>query len=169
MKKEKIRVFGKRFFNRSEVFVAACLGIFMLLFTVYTFAFTEEETVPEHELKSIVGEYYHAMNFNKIETLPKYLSPKVCEWYGNKDFSLKEIMKEARKQRVRFPFSHSEVDWDSFKVEHLESGEYIATYHLLHRTKRNLNENYQAYHLNIRTHWDANYKLKSISETRLSE
>ncbi|MDT0646281.1 hypothetical protein RM545_06230 [Zunongwangia sp. F260] len=169
MKKERMKAFVKQFVDRSGVFAATCVGVFMLLFSVYTFAFPEQDEIPEEELKTIIADYYHAMNFNKIETLPRFLSPKVLDWYGNKDFTLKEIMKEARKQRVRFPFAHSEVDWDSFKVEHLESGEYIATYNMLHRTKRNLNEHYQVYHLKIRTYWDANYKLRAISQTRLTQ
>lgn len=165
MEKEKMAAFEQQSYNRPGVFPASCLGILMLLFTIYIFAFSEKTEIPENELKSVVDEYYHAMNFNKIETLPKFLSPNIREWYGNRNLTLSEVMKNARIQRTRYPFVYSEIDWTSFQIKLHKNNEYFVSYNMIHRAKRNLNDPYQVFHLHIKTYWDQNLKLKAITET----
>lgn len=149
------------------ILVGALIGVFAILFSFYVFGFSQEEPNPEESLKEIVQDYYRTMNSNKMEKLPEFLSPNVRSWYGTPNMPIGQIMKDAKAHRGKFPFSDSEINWDSFKVVPQENGEYFVTYKMVYKVKQKINEEYKVYNLNILTHWDENFKLKSIREIRI--
>ncbi|NJW55697.1 hypothetical protein, partial [Salinimicrobium oceani] len=96
----------------------AAVGLLAIIMTIYSFAFPVETPVktPEEQLKEIVADYYQSMNSNQIEKLHDYLSPEVTSWYGEQNPSREWIYRNAKAHRGKYPYSSSNIDWDSFKV-----------------------------------------------------
>lgn len=150
-----------------KILVGALIGVIIILFSFYDFSFSKADPTPEESLKSIVENYYQLMNSNKIEKLPEFLSQDVRSWYGTTNMPLEQIMKDAKTHRGKYPFSDSNIDWDSFKVVHQENGEYFVTYRMIYKTKQKITDDYQIFNLNLLTYWDENFRLKSIREIKL--
>lgn len=150
-----------------KILIAACIGVIAIILSFYAFSFSEEPVTSEDQIKELVAEYYQAMNSNQVEKLPEFLSPNVQSWYGATDVTLNEIMKNARNHRGIYPFSSSEIDWNSFKIVNQENGDYYVSYKMIYKSKKKITDDYNVYNLNLITHWDENFKLKSIREIRL--
>ncbi|WP_081209738.1 hypothetical protein [Salegentibacter sediminis] len=150
-----------------KILIAACIGVVAILLSFYAFSFSTEPLAAEDQLKEIVKDYCQSMNSNQIEKLPKFLSPNVISWYGATDPSLNEILKIAKNHRGKYPFSSSEIDWDSFKVVEQEDGDYYVSYKMIYKSKKKITDDYNVFNLKLVTYWDENYKLKSIREIRL--
>lgn len=143
----------------------AAVGLLAIIMAIFSFTRTEEIT-PEERLQEIVDDYYQSMNSNQIEKLPEFLSPQVTSWYGDKNPSREEIYRNAKAHRGKFPYSSSDIDWDSFRVIPAEAGGYKVTYEMIYRSKENITDDYKVFDLKLITHWDDNFQLKSISEIR---
>lgn len=151
----------------KKILVGALIGVVAILLSFYTFGLVKKEPTPEESLKEIVQDYYQTMNSNKIEKLPEFLSEDIRSWYGTPNMPLEQIMKDAKAHRGKYPFSDSEIDWESFKVVPQENGEYFVTYEMIYKAKQKITDDYQIFNLNLLTHWDENFKLKSITEIRI--
>jgi len=153
----------------SKILVLAAVGLAAIIMAVYSFTFSNEpiEITAEENLKEIVTNYYQAMNSNQIEKLPGFLSPTVSSWYGQKNPTREEIYRNAKAHRGKYPFSSSEIDWDSFKVVSQENGDYYVSYQMTYKAKKKITDEYDVFNLSLITHWDKNFKLKSIREIRL--
>ncbi|MGB7843317.1 MAG: hypothetical protein WBL21_11030 [Salinimicrobium sp.] len=154
-----------KYFNPKTIGIAAAL--LLLIFSIYSFAFSEEPAVntPEEQLKEIVADYYQSMNSNQIEKLPKFLSPQVDHWYGAKNLSHSQIMKIARDRHGKYPYSTVKIDWESFTVIPQSTGDYLVTYNMTYGFKKKITDDYQMHYLKMLTRWDADLKLKGITET----
>ena len=150
-----------------KILIAACVGVFAILFTFYAFNFSEDKVTPKEQLKEIIADYYQSMNSNQVEKLPEFLSSDVTSWYGDKEVNLNEIMKNARSHRGKFPFSTSDINWDSFKLVRLNDGNYFVSYEMIYKSKQKITDNYNVFDLKLLTVWDSDLKLKSITEIRL--
>lgn len=150
-----------------KILIAACVGVFAILFTFYAFNFSEDKLSTEDQLKEIIANYYQSMNSNQIEKLPEFLSADVTSWYGDKEVTINEIMKNAKTHRGKFPFSSSDIDWDSFKLVKQSDGDYYVSYEMIYKSKQNISDNYNVFDLKLITEWDKDLKLKSITEIRL--
>ena len=158
---------GLQKFN-LKIFGLAAVGLVAIMLTVYSFAFPAETPAkaPEEQLKEIVADYYQSMNSNQIEKLPEFLSPQVTSWYGEKNPTHKEILKIARDRHGKYPFSTSEIDWDSFTLIPQSTGGYLVTYNMTYGFKKKITDDYQVYDLKMFTRWGKDLKLKSITEIR---
>lgn len=150
-----------------KILIAACIGVIAIILSFYAFSFSEEPVTSEDQIKELVADYYQSMNSNQVEKLPEFLSPNVQSWYGATDVTLNEIMKNARDHRGMYPFSSSDIDWDTFKFVTQENGDYYVSYKMIYKSKKKITDDYDVYNLSLITHWDENYKLKSIREIRL--
>lgn len=150
-----------------KILIAASIGVIAIILSFYAFSFSEEPVSAEDQIKELLADYYQAMNSNQVEKLPEFLSPKVQSWYGATDVTLNEIMKNARDHRGMYPFSNSDIDWDSLKFVTQENGDYYVSYKMIYKSKKKITDEYNVYNLSMITHWDENYKLKSIREIRL--
>jgi hypothetical protein len=149
-----------------KILIAACIGVFAILFTFYAFNFSEPNVTPEEQLKEIIADYYQSMNSNQVEKLPVFLSSDVKSWYGDKEVNLNEIMINARAHRGKFPFSTSDINWDSFKLVRLSDGNYFVSYEMIYKSKQKIMDNYNVFNLKLLTEWDSDLKLNSITEIR---
>lgn len=152
----------------SKILALAVVGLVAVILSIYSFAFSSESSVitPEEQLKEIVADYYQSMNSNQIEKLPEFLSPQVTYWYGEENPSREWIYRNAKAHRGRYPYSASEINWDSFKVAQESSGGYHVSYEMIYKAKSKITDDYKVFDLKLITKWDNNYKLKSISEIR---
>ncbi len=150
-----------------KILIAACIGVFAILFAFYVFDFSEDKLSKEEQLKEIIANYYQSMNSNQIEKLPEFLSSDVTSWYGDKEVTINEIMKNAKAHRGKFPFSTSDIDWDSFKLVNQSDGNYYVSYEMIYKSKQKINDDYKVFDLKLLTEWDKDLKLKSITEIRL--
>jgi len=150
----------------SQILGLAAVGLLAIIMTIFSFASSNEsdEITPEEQLKEIVAEYYQSMNSNQIEKLPGYLSPQVTGWYGKQNPSREWIYRNAKDHRGKYPYSSSDIDWDSFKVVPAEAGGYNVTYEMIYRSKQEITDDYTVFDLKLITQWDDNFKLKSITE-----
>ena len=117
-------------------------------------------------LKEIVADYYQSMNSNQVEKLPEFLSPQVTSWYGEQNPSREWIYRNAKAHRGKYPYSASDIDWDSFKVVQEGNGDYHVSYEMIYKSKSKITDDYKVFDLKLITKWDENYKLKSISEIK---
>lgn len=152
----------------SKILGLAAVGLLAIILTIYGFSFSEDIPVKssEENLKEIVADYYQSMNSNQIEKLPEYLSPKVSSWYGEQNPSREWIYRNAKAHRGKFPYSSSDIDWDSFKVVPAEAGGFHVSYEMIYKSKEKITDDYTVFDLKLITRWDENYKLRSISEIR---
>jgi ketosteroid isomerase-like protein len=136
--------------------------------TIYSFSYSGETpvTTPKDQLKEIVADYYQSMNSNQIEKLPQFLSPQVTSWYGEQNPSREWIYRNAKAHRGKYPYSSSDIDWDSFTVIPAETGGYTVTYEMIYRSKEKITDDYTVYDLKLLTQWDDNFKLRGITEIR---
>lgn len=146
----------------------AAVGLLAIIMTIYSFTFSNETPVktPEDQLKEIVADYYKSMNSNEIEKLPGFLSLQVNNWYGEKNPSREWIYTNARTHRGKYPYSSSDIDWESFTVIPEEEGGYHVTYEMIYRSKEKITDDYAVYDLKMITKWDENFKLRGITEVR---
>ena len=77
-----------------------------------------------------------------------------------------KFLKYAKDHRGTYPYSTSDIDWDSFKVIQQEDGNYLASYNMIYKSKKNIHDDYTVFNLHMITTWDKNFKLKSIREIR---
>lgn len=157
--------------NKSQnykVLGLAAVGLIAILLSIYSFAFSGSETTasPEERLHQIIDNYYQDMNGNQIEKLPEYLSSDIDSWYGTKDMSTDQIVKNAKKHRGTYPYSATDIDWDSFKVIQKDDGNYLVSYDMIYKSKKNIEDDYKIFNLHMITTWDKNFKMKSIREIR---
>lgn len=152
----------------SQLLGFAAVGIVAIIMTIYSFVLPAETPVstPEDELKEIITDYYQAMNSNQIEKLPEFLSPQVTSWYGEQNPSREWIYRNARIHRGNYPYSSSDIDWESFTVIPEEAGGYHVTYEMIYRSKEKITDDYTVYDLKMITKWDENFKLRGITEVR---
>lgn len=158
------------FFKNKKIITAlAAIGIIALFVSIYSFAFSTKETdsTPKKELKLIVDNYYQAMNSNQVEKLPDFLSSKIISWYGAKNPTQEEILRNAKAHRGKYPFSTSDIDWNSFTVIQEDNGDYHVSYEMIYKSKEEITDDYKVYDLKLLTKWDEDFKLKSITEVRL--
>lgn len=146
----------------------AAVGLLAIVMIIYSFAFSNEGVAqkPEEQLKEIVADYYQSMNSNQIERLPAFLSPQVTSWYGAQNPTREEIYRNAKAHRGKYPFSSSNIDWESFQVIPAEAGGYRVTFEMIYRSKAKITDDYTVYDLKLITQWDDNFKLKGITEIR---
>lgn len=146
----------------------AAVGLLAIIMAIYSFAFSGETpvTTPEDQLKEIVADYYQSMNSNQIEKLPGFLSPQVTSWYGEQNPTREWIFRNAKVHRGKYPYSSSDIDWDSFTVIPKEEGGYNVTYEMIYKSKEKITDDYKVYDLKLLTQWDENFKLKGITEIR---
>lgn len=151
-----------------KILSLASVGMLAIFMIIYSFAFSEESPVetPEEQLKEIVADYYQSMNSNQIEKLPEYLSLQVTGWYGEENPSREWIYRNAKAHRGKFPYSSSDIDWDSFKAIPLEAGGYHVTYEMIYKSKEKISDDYTVFNLKLITKWDDDLRIKSISEIR---
>ena len=154
--------------SNYKVLGLAAVGLVAILLSIYSFAFSDQTEVisPKEKLENLVAEYYQSMNSNQIEKLPKFLSPKIESWYGDKNPTQEEVIRNAKEHRGKYPFSSSNIDWDTFKVIHQEDDSYHVSYEMIYRSKKNISDDYTVYDLKLITKWDEDYKLRSITEVR---
>lgn len=151
----------------SKIFGLAAVGIIAIFISIYSFALSEpENATPEEKLQDLVENYYQSMNSNQIEKLPEFLSSNVESWYGTKDMSLNQIIKDAKNHRGTYPYSSTDIDWDSFKVMKQSDGTYMASYDMIYKRKKDIDDDYKIFNLHMITTWDKNLKMKSIREIR---
>ena len=152
----------------SKILGLAAVGLLAIIMTIYSFAFSNETVArtPEEQLKEIVADYYQSMNSNQIEKLPGFLSPQVTSWYGEQNPTREWIYRNAKAHRGKYPFSSSDIDWDSFQVFPREEGGYKVIYEMIYSSKEEINDDYTVYDLKLVTEWDENFKLRSIREMR---
>lgn len=151
-----------------KVLGLAVIGVLAIIMAIYSFAFSgsSSENTSEEQLKEIVADYYQSMNSNQIEKLPEFLSPQVTSWYGEQNPTREWIYRNARAHRGKYPYSSSDIDWDSFIVIPVEAGGYTVTYDMIYRSKEKITDDYTVYDLKLLTKWDDDFKLKSITEIR---
>lgn len=149
-----------------KILIAAFIGVFAILFTFYAFNFSQDKITTEEQLKEIIANYYQSMNSNQVEKLPEFLSSDVKSWYGDTEVNLNEIMKNARAHRGKYPFSKSDINWDSFKLVRKSDGNYFVSYEMIYKSKQEITDNYNVFDLKLLTEWDKNLKLRSITEIR---
>lgn len=144
----------------------AAAGFLALVILIYGFGFSKETPprTPEENLEEIVQNYYQTMNSNQIEKLREYLSPRVDQWYSSKGPSHSQILDIARNRHGKYPYSTSEIDWNSFTVISQTNGEYLVTYNMTYGFKKRITDDYQVHNLKLFTVWDKNFRLKSIRE-----
>lgn len=154
--------------QNPKILALASVGLLAIILTIYSFAFSDETTelTTEEQLKEIVGDYYQSMNSNQIEKLPAFLSPQVTSWYGAQNPTREEIYRNAKAHRGKYPFSSSDIDWDSFKVIQENNGDYHVSYEMIYRSKEKITDDYTVYDLKLITKWDKDFKIKSITEIR---
>lgn len=159
---------GNRNKYNPKILGLAAIGLLAIILTIYGFAFSDETTeiTTEEHLKEIVGDYYQSMNSNQIEKLPEFLSPQVTSWYGAQKPTREEIYRNAKAHRGKYPFSSSDIDWDSFKVIQENNGDYHVSYEMIYRSKEKITDDYTVYDLKLITKWDNDFKIKSITEIR---
>lgn len=152
----------------SKILALAAVGLVAIIMTVYSFTFSDEpkEVTAEEHLKEIITDYYQSMNSNQIEKLPEFLSPQVTSWYDEQNPSREEIYRNAKAHRGKFPFSSSDIDWDSLKVIPEKNGDYHVSYEMIYRSKEKITDDYTVFDLKLITKWDKDFKLKSITEVR---
>ncbi|MHA6279549.1 hypothetical protein ACXYMT_05155 [Salinimicrobium sp. CAU 1759] len=152
----------------SKVLALAAVGVLTIFTLFYGFAFSNKtsEKTPADQLQAIITDYYQAMNSNQIEKLPEFLSPQVTSWYGEQNPSREWIYRNARAHRGKYPYSSSDIDWDSFRVIPAEAGGYTVTYEMIYRSKEKITDDYTVYDLKLLTQWDENFKLRGITEIR---
>ncbi|SFN49792.1 hypothetical protein SAMN05660413_01349 [Salegentibacter flavus] len=158
----------KSYSANPKIVGLAAVGLLAIILTIYSFASTETtpEKSPEEHLKEIVTDYYQSVNSNQIEAIPDFLSPRVDQWYGAKNLSHSEILKIARDRHGKYPFSSSDINWDSFTVIPQSTGGFLVTYEMTHKFKKKIIDDYQIYDLKLYTRWDEDFKLKSIREIK---
>ena len=151
-----------------KVFALAAVGVVAILAIIFGYATsdTQNNLTPEEQLKDLVENYYQDMNSNHIEELPNYLSSNVVNWYGAKDPSTDQIIKNAKNHRGTYPYSTTDIDWNSFNVAKQSNKDYLVSYDMIYKSKKDINDDYNVYNLHMITKWDDNFKLKSISEIR---
>lgn len=159
--------------NSQELFspklmVMAAAGILAILMLIYGFGFSKETPPesPEDNLKEIFRSYYQTMNSNQIEKLPEFLSPRVDQWYSLKSPSHSQVLEIAQNRHGKYPYSTSEINWDSFTVIPQTNGEYLVIYNMAYGFKKKITDNYQFHDLKIITRWDEDFRLKSIREMK---
>lgn len=154
--------------HNYKILSLAAVGLLALIFTGYSFTFSDKptEVTPEENLKEIVADYYQSMNSNQIEKLPNFLSPQITSWYGEQNPTREEIYRNAKAHRGKYPFSSSDIDWDSFTVIQEKNGDYHVSYEMIYRSKEKITDDYTVYDLKLITKWDEDFKLKSITEIR---
>lgn len=152
----------------SKILGLAAVGVLAIIISIYSFAFSggSSENTPKDQLKEIVADYYQSMNSNQIEKLPEFLSPQVTSWYGEQNPTREWIYRNAKAHRGKYPYSSSDIDWDSFTVIPAEAGGYTVTYEMIYRSKEKITDDYTVYDLKLLTQWDENFKLKGITEMR---
>ncbi len=151
----------------SKIIGLAAVGLLAIILSIYSFAISGPENAsPEEKLQDLVANYYQSMNSNQIEKLPEFLSPQVESWYGTRNMSLNQIIKDAKNHRGTYPFSSTDINWDSFKVMKQSDGTFMALYDMVYKRKKNIDDDYKIFHLHMITIWDKNFKMKSISEIR---
>lgn len=162
----KERISDPRYY---KLFSLAALSLIAIIITISSVGFTKElpKKSSEERLREIVTNYYQSMNGNQVEKLPDFLSPNIMSWYGAKEPTHEEVMRNAKAHRGKFPFSTSNIDWDSFTVIKENNGDYHVSYEMVYKSKQNINDDYEVFDLKLITKWDADFKLKSISEIRL--
>lgn len=106
------------------------------------------------------------MNSNQVERLPEFLSNNVVSWYGNTKVNQDLIMKDALNHRGQYPFTKSEIDWNSYKFVQQEDGTYFASFDMVYSAKKKITDEYKVIELKIISIWDDELKLKSITEMR---
>lgn len=146
----------------------AAVGLVAIILSIYSFGFSAEAPVrtPEDQLKEVVADYYQSMNSNQIEKLPGFLSPQISNWYGEQNPTREWIYRNAKAHRGKYPYSSSDIDWDSFRVIPAEAGGYTVTYEMNYRSKEKITDDYKVYDLKLLTQWDENFKLKGITEIK---
>jgi len=149
----------------SKILGLAAVGLLAIIMTIFSFSSSSDNDItPEEQLKEIVADYYQSMNSNQIEKLPEFLSPQVTGWYGKQNPSREWIYRNAKDHRGKYPYSSSDIDWNSFNVIPAEAGGYNVTYEMIYRSKQKITDDYAVYDLKLITQWDDNFKLKSITE-----
>ena len=168
--KEDIGVDSFNIFKKYNLKILglAAVGLVAVIITIYGFSFSEETiaVTPEEQLKETVADYYQFMNSNQIEKLPSFLSPQVSSWYGEQNPSREWIYRNAKAHRGKYPYSSSDIDWESFQVIPAEAGGYRVIYEMIYRSKAKITDDYTVYNLKLITQWDDNFKLRSITEVR---
>ena len=152
----------------SKILALAAVGLLAIIMTIYSFAFSNEASanIPEENLKEIVADYYQSMNSNQVGKLPEFLSPQVTSWYGELNPSREWIYRNAKAHRGKYPYSASDIDWDSFKVVQESNGDYHVSYEMIYKSKSKITDDYKFFDLKLITKWDRDYKLKGISEIK---
>lgn len=155
--------------HNSKMKALLVMGLVIIILTIYSLGFSNgiSEKPVRASFKVVISDYYQAMNSNQIEKLPEFLSPHVTSWYGNINPTQEEIYQNAKAHRGKYPYSSSEIDWDTLKIINEEGGAYTVIYELMYQSKEKITDDYKVFNLKLITQWDANFKLKSISEVRL--
>jgi len=150
----------------KKILGLAAIGIVVFLLGIYSFmsSSTSEQVTPEDKLQEVVADYYHSMNSNRIEKLPEFLSSNVESWYGAQGLSTSQIVKDAKNHRGTYPYSTTEINWETFKIIKQEDGDYIATYDMIYKRKKKINDDYKEFNLHLISTWNENFKMKSIRE-----
>lgn len=157
--------------RKISFYTWAGVGLAAILVVTFAFSFSADASgtnlTSEEKFKEIVSNYYRSMDSNQIEKLPDFLSPKVNHWFGDDSPSQEQIMLNAESHRGRYPFSASEIDWETLKVIEKEEGDFWVSYKMIYKSKQKITDDYTVYELKLITEWDENFKLKSIREIRL--
>lgn len=120
----------------------------------------------ESELQERISTYYHLLDSNKVNELSNYISPDIHSWYSLKSPTFEEVKVDIKKYRDKYPFTITEVNWDTFKVIEQENGEFYASYSMEYKVKSKMNAPYRTFDLDIITVWDHDMKLVSASEVK---
>lgn len=154
--------------KNKKLYALAAVGLVAILISIYSYSFSSSEVSlsPENRFQHIIENYYQDMNSNNIEKLPDYLSSNIESWYGSKNMTTNQIVKDAKKHRGTYPYSSTDIDWNTFKVVEKDDGNYLISYNMIYKAKKNIDDNYKVYNLHILSTWDKNFKMLSIREIR---
>ena len=154
--------------SNNKVLGLAAIGLVAILLGIYSFMISvaSDNITPPEKLQEIVADYYQSMNSNQIEKLPEYLSSNVDSWYGAKGMSTNQILRDAKNHRGTYPYSSSEIDWNTFQVINQVDGGYLVAYDMIYKRKKNIHDDYKVFNLHLITTWNNDFKMKSIREIR---
>jgi hypothetical protein len=119
----------------------------------------------EIKLKERVSQYYTNLELRNINDLDEFLNPKIDKWYGKSNVSLNEIKIEVAKYYKKYPFTKTEILWDTFKVSKLNN-DYLVSYKMIYKIRGIQKKKVKTFYLKIISIWDKNYKINSIIEEK---
>lgn len=146
---------------------------FLLLFSLFTFLYLNPQHIPltnfnqptKKDFKEFLISYYNTLEKQDYGDFDKFYHNKVIKWFNEDDILLEEIIIKSTEYNNKYLFQKHLVKWKTLKIDNL-NGKYLLSFELFYKCKKNENDEWLKWDLNISMILNKKMKIYSLQETK---